>query len=174
MYGAHAVFRQLPSLCIFNIAKTASSITSSLQSSSYSWSWRREVTRVAAMVDDSTVEGRGSKCWNQQVIAYSRTLMFVCSQPLSGCVGWALSSLMGTRRWIYEALNPLPWRWNELVETLRASFSSKAPSLISHSNFFARRTDGSFLYLASWSFSHYLALEMQVVGGLEVELTFSW
>ena len=45
--------------------------------------------------------GSRLQLWNQQeVIAYLHTLMFNYSQPPTGCVGWALSSLMVTWWWI--------------------------------------------------------------------------
>ena len=96
---AHAFFRQLPPLCIFNTAETASSMTSSSKSSSYSaFLQLKERSHEGSSHCGLYCGGSRLQLWNQQeVIACLHTLMFNYSQPPTGCVGWALSSLMGTR-----------------------------------------------------------------------------
>ena len=166
---AHAFFRLFPSLCILKAELQAPwpvlpSPLAILQ--------LKERSHEGSSHGELYCGGSRLQIWNQQeVIAYLHTLMFNYSQPPTGCVGWALSSLMVTWWWIRGAESSVlkvKWASRDIASFLL--FQSSKP--YSTLELLRKEKRWPFLYLASWSFPHYLALEMQVVGGLEVELTF--
>lgn len=103
MYGAHAFFRQLPSLCVFNIAEAASSMTSS---SNYSIAPGGSIACHPWWILLSRLQMLKPTGGNI-LVAYSH---MICSQP-----SLVVSVGNGFHWWGrgdgYEAQNPQSWRW---------------------------------------------------------------